>query len=262
MKTTIFSLTTLFICIVLGCTSGEQPAESPSSDTPPDMHTSQLALDVDGTYRGILPCADCAGIQTEITLDSEMNFVKRTVYTGRSSEVFTIEDTYSWLEDGNTIRLSGLDGDEQPAFYHVGENRLFQLDMDGNRITGDLADHYILHKSDNDLLNIYWKLIELEGEEIHVENYREPHIVFHSGENRVTGNGSCNNFFGTFTAEEDNRISFSPIASTKMACDELDTETKFLRLLEKVESYTIEESRVLLLNGTNAEIIARLTSAL
>ena len=34
----------------------------------PDMHTTMNSLDWDGTYTGILPCADCKGIETNITL--------------------------------------------------------------------------------------------------------------------------------------------------------------------------------------------------
>ncbi|GGD94473.1 copper resistance protein NlpE [Planktosalinus lacus] len=34
----------------------------------PDISTSENSLDWHGTYQGILPCADCEGIQTEVTL--------------------------------------------------------------------------------------------------------------------------------------------------------------------------------------------------
>jgi len=38
--------------------------------------------------------------------------------------------------------LSGIkDG---PTRYLVGENRIFQLDKEGNRITGELANRYVL----------------------------------------------------------------------------------------------------------------------
>ena len=31
-------------------------------------HNAQNSLDWNGTYKGVLPCADCAGIEKEITL--------------------------------------------------------------------------------------------------------------------------------------------------------------------------------------------------
>ncbi|HSH50375.1 MAG TPA: copper resistance protein NlpE N-terminal domain-containing protein, partial [Bacteroidales bacterium] len=38
--------------------------ESGAEDYPPDMHTSEISLDWQGTYKGVLPCADCPGIET------------------------------------------------------------------------------------------------------------------------------------------------------------------------------------------------------
>jgi len=35
-----------------------------------------------------------------------------------------------------------------PDSYHVGENRLIQLDMQGERITGALAERYVLDRQD------------------------------------------------------------------------------------------------------------------
>ena len=243
----------------ISCDSQERSAEvTDSKETyPPDMHTSQIALDVDGTYRGILPCADCAGIQTKITLDNEMNFVKRTVYIGKSSEIFTTEGTYSWREDGNTIRFEGINEYEQPAFYHVGENKLFQLDLEGNRISGDLAENYILHKIGDGLQNTYWKLTELRGEEITSNSTREAHIIFHTTDGRVTGNGSCNSFFGTYTVEDGNRLTLSQIASTKMSCENMEIETELLPLLEQVDNFAIGEDGTLSLNRAKMAPLAR-----
>jgi uncharacterized lipoprotein NlpE involved in copper resistance len=67
-------------------------------------------------------------------------------YLGKGDDaVATEKGTFSWLEDGNTIELSGItDG---PSRYKVGENRIWQLDMDGNVVEGDLADKYILTKT-------------------------------------------------------------------------------------------------------------------
>ena len=37
-----------------------------------DFHNSLNSLDWEGTYSGILPCADCAGIQTLIKLNKNL----------------------------------------------------------------------------------------------------------------------------------------------------------------------------------------------
>ena len=265
MKSKLCFLAVLLLSVVLiSCNSEQRPAETSDSRTvyPPDMHTSQLALDVEGTYRGILPCADCSGILTEITLDENMNFTKQAYYVGKSpesdNEAHEIEGTFRWREDGNTIRLEGMNPDEVPTIYQVGENRLFQFDLEGNRITGELADQYILHMLDNDLQNRYWRLIELRGQEVEVNEERDIHLIFHVTDNRVTGNGGCNSFFGEFTLEDGYRLSMNRLASTMMVCENMEIETELLPLLEQVDNFTISEDGTLLsLNRARMAPLAR-----
>jgi len=110
----------------------------------PDGHNSSNSLDVDGLYKGTLPCADCEGIETQIELGKDKSFVKRTIYLGKDGKVFEEKGSYTWNSEGNTITLTGIKSG--PGQYFVGENKLIQLDMDGNRITGKLADKYVLRK--------------------------------------------------------------------------------------------------------------------
>jgi len=44
--------------------------------------------------------------------------------------------------DGKGSKITLSDGSK----YLVGENQLFMLDNEGNRISGELAEHYILKK--------------------------------------------------------------------------------------------------------------------
>jgi uncharacterized lipoprotein NlpE involved in copper resistance len=134
-----------FVIFYLSC--GRQPAEqSDSGEMSPefyDMHNARIALDYVGSYSGVLPCADCEGIRTEVILVDESQFIKRTQYIGQDDMVFEESGIYTWDEAGNTITLEGAD---EPNQYFVSENRIFHLDMDGNRIEGELADQYILVK--------------------------------------------------------------------------------------------------------------------
>jgi len=109
-----------------------------------DGHNSSNSLDVDGLYKGTLPCADCEGIETEIELGKDKSFVKRTIYLGKDGRIFEEKGFYIWNSEGNTITLSGIKN--APDQYFVGENELIQLDMKGDRITGNLADKYVLRK--------------------------------------------------------------------------------------------------------------------
>jgi uncharacterized lipoprotein NlpE involved in copper resistance len=109
-----------------------------------DGHNSSNSLDVDGEYKGTLPCADCEGIDTKIILAKDQAYVKQIKYLGKDGKVFEEKGFYTWNSDGNTITLTGVKN--APNQYFVGENKLIQLDMDGNRIIGNLSDKYVLHK--------------------------------------------------------------------------------------------------------------------
>ncbi|GAA4781100.1 hypothetical protein GCM10023231_05550 [Olivibacter ginsenosidimutans] len=114
-----------------------------TSDTS-DMHNAQNSLDIEGTYKGITPCADCEGISTEVTLKPDSTYILKTTYLGKgdgqSSEQ---KGSFTWI-DGSTIELNDMK--DAPSKYFVGENTLTQLDMNGDKITGELADHYVLKK--------------------------------------------------------------------------------------------------------------------
>lgn len=109
-----------------------------------DGHNAQNSLDWNGTYKGVLPCADCEGIQTELTLNQDMTFVLKTNYMGKDTKFPEDKGTFKWDSTGSKVELIGLK--DQPNTYFVGENKLIQLDMEGKEITGTLADKYILKK--------------------------------------------------------------------------------------------------------------------
>lgn len=151
MKHTVLLGFCLGILVFAGCNNPQKGKEATKNANetpavPPDMHTSQIALDYHGTYKGVLPCADCAGIETIITLKEGDEFELAMKYLGKSDVVFRETGNFSWNENGRVILLEGLEN--RAAQYQVGENRLFQLDREGNRISSNLAEKYILEKTD------------------------------------------------------------------------------------------------------------------
>jgi heat shock protein HslJ len=53
-----------------------------------------------------------------------------------------------------------------------------------------------------DFTETYWKLTTLRGESVAVPaNQREPHLIFHAAEGRITGSGGCNRISGTYTLD-------------------------------------------------------------
>tara|TARA_R110000850_G_scaffold80862_1_gene173554 strand:+ start:97905 stop:98354 length:450 start_codon:yes stop_codon:yes gene_type:complete len=112
----------------------------------PDMHTSENTLDWHGTYQGILPCADCEGIQTEVTLLDNNTYTIKRIYLGKEETVFEETGDLQWTEGGSTVVLTNKK-DGNATLFKVGENHLKQLDREGRAIEGELAEKYMLQKN-------------------------------------------------------------------------------------------------------------------
>ena len=223
-----------------------------SVNTIHDSHNSQNSLDWEGVYTGTIPCADCEGIRTMINLSKDLTYVMETKYLGRSEEIFKSKGTFSWDKSGSIIIISGESGKQK---YRVGENQLFVLDTDGNRISGNLEKNYILKKETNTLTEKYWKLIEINGKTVKPSE-KEAHIIFKEADNRIIGNSGCNSFAGGFELLPGNRISFSKIASTRMACMDMSIEDQLFNILSTVDNFSLSEG-ILSLNRARMASLAR-----
>jgi len=103
----------------------------------------------------------------------------------------------------------------------------------------------------------YWKLVELDGQQLSGSaTMKEPHIIFKSEDNSVTGSGGCNSFHGSFELKEGSRITLSKITTTRMACPDMGVEDRFLKMLETVDNYNLTEN-TLVLNKARMAPLAR-----
>lgn len=108
-------------------------------------HTSKNSVDWAGVYEGVLPCADCEGISMRVSISENLQYAVKTNYLGKEkSETFEKIGNFKWQSDGFRIQLDGMQN--QPSQFWVAEGKLIQLDMAGNRITGALAEKYVLKK--------------------------------------------------------------------------------------------------------------------
>jgi heat shock protein HslJ len=73
----------------------------------------------------------------------------------------------------------------------------------------------------------------------------------------VAGSAGCNRYSGSYTWTGD-QLSFSPLASTKMACadDVMTQESAFLASMERVASFAIEGSQLTLSDASGAVLLA------
>lgn len=131
-----------------GCTA---PSMGPGASRPDQAHNARNSLDWAGTYRGVLPCADCEGIETVVILSTDGRYRTQSRYLGKDDEARTAQGDFSWNEAGNTITFEGRDA----ASHFVAENRLIRLAPDGSRITGEQAERYVLMRLSDGVMGKY-----------------------------------------------------------------------------------------------------------
>ncbi len=221
---------------------------------------SRNSLDWDGTYTGVLPCADCEGMLTTITLNRDLTFRRSTVYKGKDEKSHEESGRFTWDQSGGSIKLEGIAN--APDRYLVGENKLVQLDLEGKVIRGELAAMYVLQKvqppvKDPVLEGKKWKLVEINGKPVDFGGKMpDAFIYFDETEQRINGFGSCNTFFGSYELREGNRVTFSKMGSTMMSCLNMETERALLKVLETVDNYTVDD-KSLQLNKARMAPLAR-----
>jgi heat shock protein HslJ len=240
----------------------EEMATPEEKEVIPLGDTSRTSVDWDGTYLGFLPCADCEGILTELTLRPDGTYQIKRVYWGKDRDVHTSGGSFRWDDTGGKIRLEEPGAEPGALQFQVGENRLFQLDRDGNRIQSDFAERYELAKRGHltGVEGVHWKLVELRGQAIPQTPPSKAFFTMVPGSGRVSGNGGCNSIMGGYEIMEGSRVSFSQFASTMMACPDVDYETEYLKVFEMADNFTLRGD-TLSLNKARMAPLARFVAS-
>lgn len=144
----------LFICLAALSLSAcnqtkkenQQVVTTDSSDhatiTQDTVHTSQNSLDWPGKYEATIPCADCEGIKTNITLKNDNTFSIVSEYLNKNTKIEGAGKVM-WHDNGSVVHLTGK---ETNMKLKVGENQLIGLDQEGKEIDGPNAHLYVYNK--------------------------------------------------------------------------------------------------------------------
>ncbi|WCM43263.1 copper resistance protein NlpE [Flavobacterium sp. CBA20B-1] len=106
-----------------------------------DGHNANNSLDWAGTYEATLPCADCPGIKTTITLKTDGTYEYTATYLDKDF-VNKSAGEIMWHNNGSVVHLKDKDNKENDMQLKVIENGLIGLDTEGNEIEGALKEHY------------------------------------------------------------------------------------------------------------------------
>lgn len=107
------------------------------------------ALEFRGVFYGYVPCNDCDGIKTTLSLKQNNNYLLVTQPAKESSREFYEKGKYSWDDKTQLVTLTPRKGGTSTHRYHIeDEGTLIRLNEDGTKMMGDLADRYALRRSD------------------------------------------------------------------------------------------------------------------
>jgi heat shock protein HslJ len=99
-------------------------------------------------------------------------------------------------------------------------------------------------------LHQHWRLESLDGSPETRQTQRKPAWIKLGADQKLEGFGGCNVLMAHFT-QEDNKLSFGPIASTRRACKSgMRQEGRFIKVLQQVRSWRIHENQLQLLDQT------------
>lgn len=175
------------------------------------------------------------------------------------------------FEPGNRVRFSAM-GSTKMACPDVAFNEneflnIFELadnyTLSGNTLSinvgrrAPLAIFKKVQKPTDGITEKYWKLKTLEGKEVKMAKNQEREVYFmlKNDDNRVTGFAGCNIIMGTYSLEDGNRIRFSQMATTLMACPDVDfNESEFLKIFELADNYRITGDKLELNVGRRAPL--------
>jgi hypothetical protein len=211
-------------------TGAAAPSFEPAPAPAIDMHTSRNSLDWAGTYEGLLPCADCAGIHTQLTLarDDSFELVSRRLVRGEtpSSERGQLE----WSPEGNIIVLGVARGEQR---FAVGEGRILLLDAGQTQPAWNRSEAILqqlpatglgdARQGLGEILEDHrWLLVRAAG----ASNERlgalfpDPaqSFVFEFAGSRLHAQGGCNGFRGAFVINAEELLEVTGGMSTMMAC--------------------------------------------
>ncbi len=152
--------------------------------------------------------------------------------------------------EGSLVKRAKLEG--------TGEEEVLVVDQFLEILPGQSCDGTL---QQNDLFNITWRLIELDGKPITLEEgQREPFVILDIEDNKMRGFSGCNRFFGTYLVKGEIFV-FNKMAATRMACLKgIALEDAFLKAIRSTEAYRIRND-ILELRDRNERILAKLRGA-
>ena len=100
-------------------------------------------------------------------------------------------------------------------------------------------------KNAKPLTGTTWSLVEWRGRPFQAkDNYR---LVFGTEEGRFGGRGDCNSIMGNYSVTDKGGMKIESVASTRAFCPDQAQEDRFIKELDRIDSYRIDGDLLMLM---------------
>lgn len=233
-STALMMMTSLLV--MSGCATHMPSPRAPLSDLP-------------ARYAGTLPCGDCAGIDYQLTLTADHQYLLHAHYQGTlSSDDFVEIGQWRFDQDKQVMTLSPDNSDDASGTpWRVEPDRLTVLTATGDAVESRL--NFSLKRVDMPtevpLVGTRWTMANSLDE----SGRNAAYFVLNTQHDEVTGSTGCNYLTGRYH-QQDERLTLKPLSITRMACGEIaDTEQAFLQTLNQTQSFRVIGSYLLVYGG-------------
>ncbi|CAM3829696.1 copper homeostasis/adhesion lipoprotein NlpE [Xenorhabdus thuongxuanensis] len=123
-KKILFALLVSGVFATAGCQN--------TSITQENAVSQEKSQPTENVFSGVVPCADCAGIETTLQLAKDGTYILGQTYLEAKHEENTFFETGHWVINGKKIVLSDQDG--KKSYYLTKGENLTMLDINGDPI--------------------------------------------------------------------------------------------------------------------------------
>jgi heat shock protein HslJ/uncharacterized lipoprotein NlpE involved in copper resistance len=133
MKNILLILSSLLLILFYSCST--KTSETTLEDTAPE-------LVIHGVYEGVLPCADCEGIEYHIQLDSDYTYKSFNRYIGRGNRIELEDGNWEWFDDTVIIVHNAK---QDTKYFSVHAKSIRMLDREGRWFGTEHEEKYTLN---------------------------------------------------------------------------------------------------------------------
>ena len=141
-----------------------------------------------GTYRGVLPCKGCQSRQIKLTFNFDDTYEIEEIRQNKMSDIIKHIGPFKYYGDSKVIKVPLPDED---LMFEAGENILYFLDEEGNRLQTQVSETPYLFKTELSLNLAIWQ-IEKVGNYVVPEELKNNSFLRFTADGGISYSGGCN----------------------------------------------------------------------